>query len=415
MEALALIIIVGLGVTMVAGVATVLTIKNLIKIAGPNEVLIFSGRGGFRSIKGGRGYRWPLIETVDRIDLTNMTIDVAVSNAYSKGGIPLTVQGVANLKIAGHQPLLGNAVERLMGLDRRQIIKIAKDTLEGNLRGVLSQLTPEQVNDDKLSFAEKLLDEAETDLSRLGLVLDTLKIQNVSDDVNYLDSIGRKRTSEVIKHARIMEAQAQAQSTQREAVNNQSARIRDIQKEMAVLQADTNTQVRDATTAQDAMIAEEIGEVRALIAEATEDVKVQEARVEQQLRKLQADVIAPARANMEQSRAQARGKAAKITEDGRATVSVLNEMITTWQQGGDSARDIFLMQKLQTVMDSLVHTIDDVKIDRVTVLPGNNNSRAQQAVTLVEELKAGVGVDIPALVDRVAGNMAPPTVEPSDG
>ncbi len=72
MEALALIIIVGLGVTMVAGVATVLTIKNLIKIAGPNEVLIFSGRGGFRSIKGGRGYRWPLIETVDRIDLTRL-------------------------------------------------------------------------------------------------------------------------------------------------------------------------------------------------------------------------------------------------------------------------------------------------------------------------------------------------------
>jgi flotillin len=339
---------------------------------------------------------------VDRIDLTNMNIDLAVSNAYSKGGIPLTVHGVANLKIGGHQPLLGHAVERLMGMDRRQIIKMAKDTLEGNLRGVLSQLTPEQVNQDKLSFAEKLQDEADKDLSKLGLVLDTLKIQNVSDDVGYLDSLGRRRTSEVIKRARIEEAQAKAVSTKNDAIQSQAARIRDIQKEMAVLRADTSAQVKDATTAQQAMIAEQIGEVNALIKETTEDLKVQTARVEQEKLRLEADVIAPAKAKMAQKYAQAQGRAAKITQDGRATVAVLNEMITTWKQGGTSARDIFLMQKLQTVMESLVTTIDQVKVDRITMLPGNPNSRAQQAVTLVEELKAGVGVDIPALMDKFA-------------
>jgi flotillin len=117
---------------------------------------------------------------------------------------------------------------------------------------------------------------------------------------------------------------------------------------------------------------------------------------------LEADVIAPAKAKMAQKYAQAQGRAAKITQDGRATVAVLNEMITTWKQGGTSARDIFLMQKLQTVMESLVTTIDQVKVDRITMLPGNPNSRAQQAVTLVEELKAGVGVDIPALMDKFA-------------
>jgi flotillin len=375
-------------------------------------VLIFSGRGGYRSIKGGRGYRWPLIETVDRIDLTNMNIDLAVSNAYSKGGIPLTVHGVANLKIAGHQPLLGHAIERLMGMDRRQIIKMAKDTLEGNLRGVLSQLTPEQVNQDKLRFAEKLQEEADKDLSQLGLVLDTLKIQNVADDVGYLDSLGRRRACEVIKRARIDEAQAKSISTKNDAVQNKAARIREIQKEMAVLQADTSAQVKDATTAQQAMIAEQIGEVNALIKETSADLKVQGARVEQEKLRLEADLIAPAKAKMEQKRAQAQGRAAKIIEDGRATVAVLNEMITTWKQGGDAARDIFLMQKLQTVMGSLVNTIDRVKVDRITMLPGNANSRAQQAVTLVEELKAGVGVDIPALMDKFASGSLVPAPEP---
>ena len=409
MEAIIGTAIVLLGTVFVIGITGVLIAKKLVYIAAPNEVLVFSGRHkvggqlGYRTIKGGRGYRVPLIETVDRIDLTNMIIDVAVRNAYAKGGIPLTVQGVANIKVAGHQPLLGNAIERFMGMERRTIIKIAKDTLEGNLRGVLSQLTPEQVNDDKLRFAEKLLEEAEHDLSKLGLVLDTMKIQHVEDDVGYLDSIGRQRTAEVIKQARVAEANAKAQSTQQDATNNQDARIRDIQAEMKILEANTSKRVRDAETAREAMIAAQIGEVPALIAEAREDIKVQQARVEQVQRQLQADQIAPAEANLSQLQAEAKGRAAKIVEDGRATVAVLDEMIKTWKSGGDSARDIFLMQKLQGVMGSLVDTIDDVHIDRLTVLPGDKTSTAQRAVTMVEELKAGVGVDVPKLLDRVTG------------
>ncbi len=401
---------------IVGGVTVMLVAKNLVYIAGPNEVLVFSGRQnrigtrkgkGYRSIKGGRGFRIPLIETVDRVDLTNMVIDVAVSNAYSKGGIPLKVHGVANVKVAGHEPYLGNAIERFLGRDRRSIIKVAKDTLEGNLRGVLSQLTPEQVNEDKISFAEKLLEEAENDLNRLGLTLDTLKIQNVADDVGYLDSIGRKQTAEVVKSARINEADARAKSTQREAENNQVAKVRDIQAEMRILEADIQRQIMDAQSSGKAMIAEEIGEVKALIEEARENVKVQRARVNQVERQLLADVVAPAQAQMQQRRADAQAQAARIIEDGKATVAVLNAMIDTWKQGGESARDIFLMQKLQTVMSSLVDTITDVKIDKVTVLPANDSSTAKKAVTLIEELKAGTGIDIPQVVHKVAGGSAP--------
>jgi len=411
MGAIASILVVTLFILGGSAIAVMAVAKKLVYIAGPNEVLVFSGRKsrignrvvGYRTIKGGRGFRIPLIEIVDRVDLTNMVIDVAVTNAYSRGGIPLKVHGVANVKVAGHEPLLGNAIERFLGRDRRGIIKVAKDTLEGNLRGVLSQLTPEQVNDDKISFAEKLLEEAEHDLSRLGLVLDTLKIQNVADDVGYLDSIGRQQTAEVVKAARINEAQARAQSTKQEAHNNQVAQIRDLQAEMTILQAEIQRQVTDAQSAGKAMIAEEIGEVKALIEEAKENVKVQTARVQQVERRLLADVVAPAEAEMLQRRADAQAQAARIIEDGKATVAVLEAMIATWKQGGDSARDIFLMQKLQHVMDSLVGTITDVKIDRVTVLPGNADSSAQKAVTLVEELKAGVGIDIPAVVDRMTG------------
>lgn len=399
-----------LAVVAFAAVAGMLVLRNLLFVCGPNEALVFSGRTftigdqsyGYRIIKGGRAFRWPIIETVDRVDLTNMIIEVSVANAYSRGGIPLTVQGVANIKIAGHAPRIHNALQRFLGMSRQEIAKIAKDTLEGNLRGVLSQLTPEEINEDKNAFEEKLLEEAEQDLSRLGLVLDTLKIQNVSDEVGYLNSIGRKQSAEVVKRARIAEAEAKAISVQRDAENSRASRIAAIDAETAVVRASTDRRIRDAQTRKDAMVAEELGKVKAAIAKATAELAVQEARVEQVRRRLDADVVAPARAAMEASQANAKGDASKIVEDGKATVAVLEEMLATWKAGGDHARDIFLMQKLQTLLGSLVSTIDQVQIERLTVLPAAD-SQAGRAVRWVEEIKGTTGVDVPALVNRFGG------------
>ena len=113
------------------------------------------GGWGYRLVKGGSSIRLPLLERALRMDLTNMIIELHVVNAYSKGGIPLKVDGVANIKIAGEEPTIHNAIERLLGKSRKQIEQMAKETLEGNLRGVLASLTPEQVNEDKIAFAKK--------------------------------------------------------------------------------------------------------------------------------------------------------------------------------------------------------------------------------------------------------------------
>ena len=391
-----------------AAIAIVLIVKNLLYVCEPSKVLIFSGRTarvgkrtvGYRTIKGGRAYRVPFLESVDTMDLTNMIIEVTIANAYSKGGIPLTVQGVANVKIAGHQPLLGNAMERFLDKDRREVARIAKETLEGNLRGVLSQLTPEQVNEDKLAFAEKLLEEAEQDLSKLGLVLDTLKIQNVYDDVGYLNSIGRKTSADLIKRSKVAEANAKAQSVIQEAGNRQRARITELQAELEIIKAETEKRIADIITRRDALIAEEVGQVRAALAKAIAELKAQEARVEQMKRQLKADVVEPAQAAMEAARAKAQGDAQKIIEDGKATAQVLGEMIASWKLGGDNARDIFLMQKLDQVLTSLVGTIHDIQVDRFTMLPAGGQSKTKETVQWVEELKGALGVDLPAAITR---------------
>jgi len=290
------------------------------------------------------------------------------------------------------------------------MIRIAKDVLEGNLRGVLSRLTPEEVNEDKLAFAEKLLEEAEHDLGKLGFALDTMKIQNVHDDRGYLDSIGRKQSAEIIKRSRVAEAKAKATAIIRDADNRQRARLQQVDAEEQIAVAQAERRVADARTRAIAMIAEQRGQVNAQIARAEAALDAESARVDQVRLQLEADVIEPARANMEAGIADARGRSSAILEEGRATVQVLEEMIKVWQDAGDNARDIFLMQKLNTVMQSLVSTIDNVKVDRITMLPADSsgNDTARRAVRLVEELKGAIGVDLPQLLETAAGGMGKP-------
>ncbi len=404
-----------IGVVLVVGVGSVILIaqaaRNLLYICEPNEVLVFSGRRrvtpegerGYRIVKGGRAWRVPLVERVDRLDLTNMIIEVAVNGAYSKGGIPLNVQGVANLKIAGHEPRLGAAVERLLGKAREEVSQIAKDLLEGNLRGVLSQLTPEEVNEDKIAFAEKLLEEAEHDLGKLGLVLDTLKVQNVHDDRGYLDSIGRKSSAEIIKKSRIAEAKAKAAAIVRDSENRQRARLQQVESEGEIAAAQAERRVRDAITRATAMMAEETGKVNAEVARAEAALGAEAARVQQVRLQLEADVIQPAIADMEANIAAARGAAAPILENGRNSAQVLGEMIRVWQAAGPSARDVFLFQKLQPILDEMVGTLDNLHVEQLTHLPAGDAGGARGVVRVVEEVKAAFGLDLPRAVESATG------------
>ncbi len=143
--------------------------KQFLYIGKPNEVLVFSGRSrqladgttiGYREVLGGGWtFLWPIIEKVDRMQLTTIPIEINTTNAYSAGGIPLSVHAVANVKVSSKPDRVKNAIERFMGRDPLEIQRVAKETLEGHLRGVLARLTPEEVNEDRLKFAQELTGE----------------------------------------------------------------------------------------------------------------------------------------------------------------------------------------------------------------------------------------------------------------
>ena len=225
---------------------TLAVFKQFLLIGKPNEVLVFSGRTrrladgsevGYREILGGGWtWRWPIIEKVDRMKLTTIPIEIQTTNAYSAGGIPLNVHAVANIKVSSNPSRVKNAIERFMGRDPLEIQRVGKETLEGHLRGVLARLTPEEVNEDRLKFAQELTAEADEDFVKLGLDLDVLKIQNVSDDVEYLDSIGRSRIAEVIRDAEIAESDARSEALQAEAASTESGDVATQDSERTIVQ-----------------------------------------------------------------------------------------------------------------------------------------------------------------------------------
>jgi flotillin len=406
-----------LGALLVIGII----ISRIIYICPPNEVLIFSGGHrkielegedrvvGYRVVQGGRGIRIPLIEVVDRMDLTNMIIELKVQGAYSRGGIPLNVQGVANVKVSSKSVQLANAIERFLGMTREQIMGVARETLEGNLRGVLSTLTPEEVNNDREKFGGELVHEADHDLARLGLELDTLKIQHVSDDKGYLESLGRRQTAELFKRSRISEADNRALSAENAASNLENQEIAKVDAQITMVRAEGSRRIIEAQTRKGALIAESKGQVQALVAKATAEVEVQRARLAQVRFQLIADKVKPAEAQKAQMVAQARGVASKLVEEGKATATAIRSLGVTWAKAGDSARQIFVAQKLERLVGTMMQTVGEIPIDKLTVidkeLAAGGNFAVKAAITS-EQLKQLLGIDVAAVVQNFGARPA---------
>ncbi len=398
------------GIIIVGILVVIGIISANLKICQPNEVLVFSGKQrtlgdgskvGYRVIKGGRGFKIPILEKVDRIELTSIPLDLIVQNAYSKGGIPLNVKGVANVKIAGSGIALNNALERLLGKSREDVAQIAKETLEGNLRGVVSLLTPEEVNEDRLKFAKSLIEEADIDMTALGIQLDTLKIQNVEDDRGYLDAIGRQQTAQIVARAEIVEAE-----------NTENAKLAQAKADKNVIRAENEVRMERARLAALAEAEEAKVGVAALLAQAKAEQELAEEEIMLAEKRQRSEVIVLAEAQRKAAEELAKGNAAKITEDGDAEVAVLNKKLELWKAAGSDAERLFLIQMLPEIIEQVVSTVRDLKIDKITVVdsPGSSGGGvpavfsqiAGSTPALLESLKASTGIDVAGMLSSAS-------------
>jgi flotillin len=275
--------------------AMALFARNYIKVP-PSMVAIFYGRKhhvvdekgnrttvGFRVVRGGAALRVPVLEKVEYLSLNVISIPLKISRAYTKEGVPVTVEAVANVKIAGDDVSLRGAAERFLGMSTDKIKEVIFQTLEGHLRAILGTLTVEEINADRQAFAQKMTDEAAVDLKKMGVNIDILTIQQISDEQGYLDALGKKRTAEVKRDAVVGEAQAQRDAMIKSALADQEGRTKRYEADVAIAQSLRDKETRQAEF--DAMVhakkaeSEQSGPLATAIAK--QKVTEQETRVEQ--------------------------------------------------------------------------------------------------------------------------------------
>ncbi|KZR84072.1 flotillin family protein [Synechococcus sp. MIT S9504] len=393
-------------------VALTLISRWMIRICRPNEMLVVTGSKSNQGNQGVKGYRVvanggctfvkPILETARRMDVTLLPVLVEVNNAYSKGGTPLNIQAIANVKVSTDPEVRNNAIERFLGRDNKEIVQVAKENLEGNLRSVLAQLTPEQVNEDRLRFAEQIADEVGEDLRRLGLQLDTLKIQSVYDDVDYLNSISRRRVAQIVRDAEIAEAEAIGQAERIEAEMEEVAEVVRTEADTVVLEKDNEVRTKVAQMEKQARSEEERTEAAELEARARAEQQLQKVRAELERLRLKAEAVLPSKAQQKAQELRARGQAAATAEDVKAS-ALVNDMLTqVWEDAGNTAELVFLLQQIEMVLQQATRLPAQLQLKRITSLDGNDASSLASLVALnhkvvrqfFEQVKEILGVDL---------------------
>lgn len=342
--------IVVLVIVVAALIALMLISRNYIKVS-PNQAAVISGRkrkladgsiAGYRLVRGGATLVFPFLEKVEYLDLNVITVPLATQRAYTVQGVPVSVKAVANVKIKGDDTSLRSAAERFLGMPQQQFHQLVFQTLEGHLRAILGTLTVEEINNDRQSFAQKLTTEAAGDLEKMGIGLDALTIQEISDDEGYLDALGKRRTAEVKRDAEIGQAEANRDSKikaslalqegekvrlETEAQIAQSQRETEIQK--AQVQAEIESERAKASQAgpladakaQQMVTAEE---VRVEKVRTQEYIAVQEQEVLRKEKELEATVVKQAEADRRAAvlRAQGLQEAAILEAEGRKQAQI---------------------------------------------------------------------------------------------
>ena len=404
-----------IGIAILAGLVVLAFIKANLRICHPNEILVFSGRKrnledgtvvGYRIIKGGRGLKIPIIESVTRLPLTTIPIDLELTGALSKGVIPINIQAMANIKIAGSEEEgLSNALERFLGKNITDISQVARENIEGSLRGVLASLTPEDANSNRLEFAEKVGEQARSDLKRLGLVLDTFKIKHISDAQGYLEAIGRRKNAEVRRDARITEANAEAEARLVAAEAKKKGSVAEAEADVTIVEAENRLRVKKADLAALANKAESKAKVAGDIARIEEEQKLEEQRVKMHESKYEAEIVVPARAEKESQELKAIGEAARIAEDGKATAEAIRVLREQWEK--EDTRELFLIQQLPDILDKVTKVVaDNLSIDKVTIvdsgdghgMPAYVKGVTGSIVAIFEQIKNATGLDIPEIL-----------------
>jgi len=360
-----------IGTIVVASVAIVIVIFIFLAIwagrytkVGPNQVLVVSGRKhsyrdpdgtvqarGFRIVKGGGTFVIPVVEKVDLLSLELLTIDVQTPEVYTSKGVPVRVDGVAQIKVKGDDISIATAAEQFLSKGVDDIKNIATQTLEGHLRAILGTMTVEDIYQNRDAFASKVQEVAAGDMANMGLSIVSFTIRDIRDSQGYLEALGKPRIAQVKRDAQIAQAEADRDATIRSALATQAGQEakfaadskiaeaqRDYQMNVATYQASVNLKKAEADLAYDLQKYKtgqlvKAEEVQVNIVEKQKQIELQQQEILRKQRELEANVQKPAdaerykvetlaNARKFQLEAEAAGAAAATKANGFANADV---------------------------------------------------------------------------------------------
>ena len=237
----------------------ILAVAKRYKKVGPNHVMIISGRRhrllgregqvettGYRIRKGGGAFIFPLLERVDILSLEVMTLDFTTPEVYTKPGVPIVVDGVAQVKIRGDEASIRTAAEQFLGKTVEEIERIALQTVEGHLRAIIGTLSVEDIYRNRDQFAASVQEVAVSDLQNMGLEIVSFTLKDIRDSHGYLEALGKPRTAEVKRDAVIAQAEADRDASIRSAQARQAGEVAKFVAEVQIAEAQRDFQMKKA-------------------------------------------------------------------------------------------------------------------------------------------------------------------------
>merc|ERR1711973_349480 len=349
-----------------------------------------------------------------------MTLNPVCDNVETKQGVPLTVTGVAQVKIMKDKQFLGIAAEQFLGKKEDEITDTILQTLEGHLRAILGTLTVEEVYKDRDAFANLVRDIATPDVGKMGIEILSFTIKDVYDNVDYLSSLGKTQTAAVKRDAEIGVAQANRDAGIREAECEKSAmdikystdtKIEDNSRAFKLQKANFDKEVNSAKAEaqlayelQAAKIQQKIRneEIQIQVVERRKQIEIEEQEIKRKEKELTATVRLPAEAEAYKVQTVAEGNRTKVV--GRAEAESMRMKASAYKQYGDAAVMSLVLEALPSIAAEVAAPLS--RTDEIVLIGGNNNTTNEVnklVGTLPPAIQALTGVDITGALGKIPG------------
>jgi len=418
-----------------------------IHTVGPDSALFVTGGCGQSSrsvVIGDWAWAWWFVSDVQKLSLRIMTLKPACDNVETSQGVPLTVTGVAQVKVMKDPKFLNEAAEQFLGIPKDDMAAAIDQTLSGHLRAILGTLTVEQVYQDRDMFARAVREVASPDVAKMGIEILSFTISDVYDKVEYLHSLGKAQTSAVRRDADIGVAQANRDAGIRQAECEKSAmdvkfatdskienNNKGFQLEKASFDSEVNTAKAEAQMAyelQAAKIQQKITneEIQIKVVERRKQIEIEEQEIMRMEKELIATVKLPAEAEAFQTQTVAEGQRAKVLACaqgeserikaigaaearavkavGRAEAEQMRMKAAAYAQYGDAAILSLVLEALPQIAAEVASPLS--KTSEI-VLIGGSDKVGQEVTKLLGTLPPAVqaltGVDISRVLEKLPG------------